>query len=152
MPILSYNQAQEIVPTIKNSVGVSGCFDILHVGHLHFLQEARTHGEHLIILLEGDEFITKAKNRSSFHTQAERAEILSALKFVDYVVVLPYLPDEAAYAKMYSEISLHTLVVSTHDPYRVKKQEQIEHAQGKVILIDTFVQNKSTSKILEYFG
>lgn len=152
MPILSYDQAQQVVPTIKNSVGVSGCFDILHIGHLHFLKEARAYGEQLIILLEGDEFIKKAKNRSSFHTQMERAEILSALRCVDYVVLLPYLPDEAAYATMHAQIAIQTLVVSTHDQYKDKKQDQLQRAGGKVILLDTLIKNKSTTKILEYFG
>jgi cytidyltransferase-like protein len=152
MPVLSYNQAKEIIPTIKDSVGVSGCFDILHVGHLHFLQDARAHGERLVILLEGDEFIAKVKNRSSFHTQDERAEILSALRCVDYVVLLPYISDESEYADMHMQMALQTLVVSTHDPYKEKKQEQLKKAGGKVVLLDTLVQNKSTSKILEYFG
>ncbi len=152
MPVLSYNQAKEIIPTIKGSVGVSGCFDILHVGHLHFLQDARVYGEQLVILLEGDGFIAKAKNRSSFHTQDERAEILSALRCVDYVVLLPYISDESEYADMHMQMALQTLVVSRHDPYKDKKQEQLKKAGGKVILLDTLVQNKSTSKILEYFG
>lgn len=152
MPILSYKQAQETIPNLKSSVGVSGCFDILHVGHLHFLQEASRFGEHLVVLLEGDEFISKAKNRSSFHTQDERAEILSALRCIDYVVLLPYISDESEYADMHIRMALHTLVVSRHDPYKDKKQEQLKKAGGKVVLLDTLVQNKSTSKILEYFG
>ncbi len=152
MPILSYAQAQQTIPTLKNSVGVSGCFDILHIGHLHFLKEARTYGDQLVVLLEGDEFITKAKNRSSFHTQMERAEILSALRCVDYVVLLPYLHEESEYLTMHMKIALQNLVVSSHDPYKEQKKEQLRRAGGKVILLDTLVQNKSTTKILEYFG
>lgn len=152
MPILSYTQAQQAIPPIVNSVGVSGCFDILHIGHLQFLKEAHEYGDVLVVLLEGDEFIEKVKNRSSFHTQAERAEILCALRCVDYVVMLPYLPAESEYAIMHQKIALKNLVVSSHDPYKEKKQEQLRQAGGKVILLDTLIQNKSTSKILEYFG
>lgn len=152
MPILSYQDAKNILPTIENSVFVSGCFDILHIGHIRFLQEASKYGDNLIILLEGDEFIRRAKNRESFHTQSERAEILSMLRFVHSVVLLPHLISEVDYQRMFTELAPRIVVVSNHDPYVKKKREQIGQAGGKVTEINTLVANKSTTKILEYFG
>ncbi len=152
MAILQYEDAKKVLPTIKNSVFVSGCFDILHIGHIRFLQEASKYGDSLVILLEGDEFVQQTKKRDSFHTQNERAEILSSLKFVHSVVLLPRLESEIDYQRMFNDLAPHIVVVSSHDPYVRVKREQVAKAGGIVEEISTLVENKSTSKILEYFG
>ena len=52
---------------------VGGCFDVLHFGHISFLNAARLAGKHLYVLLESDEFMIKKKKKKPVHTQEERA-------------------------------------------------------------------------------
>ena len=68
----------------------NGCFDFFHVGHIRYLAEAKTLGDYLIVGINSDEQVRKLKgdNRPLIPEQ-ERAEIISALKFVDYVTVFP---------------------------------------------------------------
>jgi len=68
----------------------NGCFDFFHVGHIRYLAEAKMLGDYLIVGINSDEQVRKLKgdNRPLIPEQ-ERAEIISALKFVDYVTVFP---------------------------------------------------------------
>lgn len=68
----------------------NGCFDFFHVGHIRYLAEAKTLGDYLIVGINSDEQVRKLKgdNRPLIPEQ-ERAEIISALRFVDYVTVFP---------------------------------------------------------------
>ena len=85
--IVSLSSLKDGMPDkLKKRVLVGGCFDILHFGHATFLQKAREAGDVLIILLESDEFIVQIKKKKPVHIQQQRAEILSALGYVDYVV------------------------------------------------------------------
>ena len=69
---------------------VGGCFDVLHIGHVKFLRQAKSFGDYLIVLLESDANIKKLKGSTRpIHNQKERKEVLEALKFVDKVIILP---------------------------------------------------------------
>ena len=82
----------------KYLVLVGGCFDVLHPGHIIFLEKARKAGDKLVVLLESDQKIRKLKGEGRpVHTQKERAKILSALESVDSVVCLPYMEDDFEY-------------------------------------------------------
>lgn len=63
-----------------------GVFDIIHVGHLYTLEQAKKYGNRLVVVVASDEHIIK-KGRRPIHTQKYRAKILSALKPVDEVVL-----------------------------------------------------------------
>ncbi len=67
------------------TVAVSGGFDPLHVGHVRLIQEARTHGDRLVVILHPDSWLMRKKG-FVFMPYAERREILLALKGVDDVV------------------------------------------------------------------
>lgn len=68
----------------------NGCFDLFHVGHIRYLAEAKALGNCLIVALNSDEQVRKLKGGNRpFMPEAERAEIVSALKFVDYVTIFP---------------------------------------------------------------
>jgi D-beta-D-heptose 7-phosphate kinase/D-beta-D-heptose 1-phosphate adenosyltransferase len=72
----------------KKVVFTNGCFDILHVGHVKYLQEAKSYGDVLIVGLNSDSSVRELKGASRpVNTQADRAYILAALESVDYVVV-----------------------------------------------------------------
>jgi rfaE bifunctional protein nucleotidyltransferase chain/domain len=68
----------------------NGCFDLFHVGHIRYLAGAKALGGILVVALNSDEQVRKLKGENRpFMNQTERAEIVSALKFVDYVTIFP---------------------------------------------------------------
>ncbi|HEX8737704.1 MAG TPA: adenylyltransferase/cytidyltransferase family protein [Pyrinomonadaceae bacterium] len=68
----------------------NGCFDLFHVGHIRYLAGAKALGEILIVGINSDEQVRKLKGENRpFMPENERAEIVSALKFVDYVTIFP---------------------------------------------------------------
>src|SRR5579872_1192323 len=80
----------------KRIVLVGGCFDLLHIGHITFLEDAKKQGDLLIVLLESDETITALKgNKRPINSQKIRAKILTALSAVDFVILLePHMKNE----------------------------------------------------------
>ena len=72
----------------KQIVFTNGCFDLLHVGHVRYLQEARALGDILVVGLNSDSSVKKLKGPDRpVQSEKDRAEILAALACVDYVVV-----------------------------------------------------------------
>lgn len=72
----------------KKVVFTNGCFDLLHVGHVRYLQEARRQGDLLVVGLNSDESVRQLKGPDRpLQAEAERAEILAALSCVDFVVI-----------------------------------------------------------------
>lgn len=69
-------------------VMVSGCFDVLHAGHIAFLEEAATHGN-LYVSIGSDKTILHYKNRPTLYTQEERKYMLEALRCVHQVFIGP---------------------------------------------------------------
>ena len=66
----------------------NGCFDLFHVGHIRYLAGAKALGDCLIVGINSDEQVRKLKGENRpFMPEKERAEIVSALKFVDYVTI-----------------------------------------------------------------
>jgi rfaE bifunctional protein nucleotidyltransferase chain/domain len=74
----------------ERGVFTNGCFDLLHLGHVRYLQEARELGDFLVLGLNSDESVAQLKGAGRPLVPAsERAEILAALTCVDYVVIFP---------------------------------------------------------------
>jgi rfaE bifunctional protein nucleotidyltransferase chain/domain len=74
----------------RRVVVTNGCFDLLHVGHVRFLQEARALGDTLLVGLNGDGSVRELKGAGRpVNPEADRAEVLAALACVDAVVVFP---------------------------------------------------------------
>jgi len=72
----------------KNIVFTNGCFDILHAGHIAYLQRARSLGKILIVGLNSDESVRRLKGeKRPLVSQKHRARVLSALACVDYIVI-----------------------------------------------------------------
>ena len=66
----------------------NGCFDLLHIGHIRYLAAAKQLGDILVVGLNGDESVRELKGASRpINTEFDRAELLSALEMVDYVVI-----------------------------------------------------------------
>jgi D-glycero-beta-D-manno-heptose 1-phosphate adenylyltransferase len=74
----------------KKLVATNGCFDLLHVGHVRYLQAARALGDLLAVGLNGDRSVRKLKGKGRPITgERDRAEILAALQCVDLVTIFP---------------------------------------------------------------
>lgn len=75
-------------PTV---VAVSGGFDPIHVGHARMFEEAKKHGDRLVVILNNDNWL-KVKKGFAFMPQAERAELIRRMKHVDEVVLTRHRP------------------------------------------------------------
>jgi rfaE bifunctional protein nucleotidyltransferase chain/domain len=74
----------------KKLVATNGCFDLLHVGHVHYLQAARALGDLLAVGLNGDRSVCELKGKGRpIVAEHDRAEILAALECVDLVTIFP---------------------------------------------------------------
>jgi len=149
--IVLLNEADKVITQIsdKNIVLVGGCFDLFHYGHLIFLDEAKKQGDFLIVALESDDFIKKYKKRVPIHQQNQRAEILSAIDYVDVIIKLPLFTSDGDYDKLVKLIRPSVIATSFGDPLIEKKKEQAESVKGKVKVIKKFVKNLSTRKIIQ---
>lgn len=94
MKILSLEEMARRAEEIRESGGrlvlTNGCFDLLHVGHVRYLQQARELGDFLAVALNGDESVRTLKGPGRpLNSAADRAEVLAALECVDFVTVFP---------------------------------------------------------------
>ena len=81
---------KEIREKERKLVFTNGCFDLLHVGHVRYLQAARALGDALIVAINGDESVRALKGDGRPLNRAEdRAEVIAALESVDRVVIFP---------------------------------------------------------------
>ena len=129
----------------KKVVFTNGCFDLLHVGHVKYLQAARQLGDLLVLGLNSDDSIRSLKgpNRPLIG-QEERAHILAALDCIDYVVVF----DEDTPLDVITVLRPDILVKGgDYTPEGVVGRELVESYGGRVELIN-FVDGKSTTNII----
>ena len=144
--IKSFEDIDEIVTRCRSNgkriVFTNGCFDILHVGHVKYLQIAKSFGDILIVGLNSDESVSRLKGPSRPVNIAEdRAYLLAALEAVDFVV--PFVEDTP-----YELIKmLKPDVLVKGGDYKGKTVVGTEFA-GELKLVD-FVDGKSTTKTIE---
>ena len=136
-------------PTKRNGrrvVFTNGCFDLLHPGHIHGLEQARQLGDVLIVGLNSDRSVRQLKGPvRPVIPEAERAEILSALESVDAVVIF----DEPTPREVISRLLPDVLVKGGDWPGdQIVGREEVEAAGGRVVSLP-FVPGYSTSAILE---
>jgi len=126
----------------KKVVFTNGCFDILHVGHVKYLQEAKSYGDVLIVGLNSDRSVRELKGPSRpVNIEEDRAYILAALESVDYVVVF----SEETPHELIKNISPDILVKG--GDYEGKKVVGAEFA--KELRLVQFVDGKSTTSTIE---
>ncbi len=113
----------------KKIVFTNGCFDILHVGHVRYLEEAKFMGDTLIVGLNSDISFKKVKGYKPYMPQDERLEMLEALWAVDQVILF----DEETPLNLIKDVKPDILVKgSDHDPETVVGREYA----GEVRCID----------------
>ena len=146
--IIEINDLEKLI--INDIVLVGGCFDVVHLGHIIFLEKAKEKGDILVILLESDENIKKNKGQNRpINSQENRAKFLTKLKMVDYVVKLPEMKSDDEYFNILSKINPKIIAVSENDVNLNKKKEQAIKIGAKLIEVTKIVPQQSTSKIIE---
>ncbi|MBP7967790.1 adenylyltransferase/cytidyltransferase family protein [Candidatus Woesebacteria bacterium] len=150
--IITYTDLQEMQVPWHDArcVLVGGCFDVLHYGHIVFLQKAKEQGDVLVIALESDVFIKSSKKRTPIHSQKERAFILSALRCVDYVILLPLLSEDSAYAIFVQQVSPSVIAVTEGDPALEKKRTHAAQVGATICVVTPLLSTFSTTNILNY--
>lgn len=132
----------------KHIVLVGGCFDILHVGHIIFLESAKKGGDVLFVLLESDEAVKviKGKNRP-INSQKDRAQVLSALTVVDYVICLPKKLADHDYDQLLIKLKPDILATTKGDSHRHHKERQAKLVGAKLIDVTNRLKDQSTTRL-----
>lgn len=139
---------QQIRKQGKRIVVAGGCFDILHNGHLRFLRNAKAEGDILMVLLESDAAIAQSKGKGRpVNSQQERAEMLSAFRDVDAVVLLPAFASDTDYDNVINTIKPAIIATTKGDPWRIHKERQAKFVGAQVVDVIELIQNKSTTAI-----
>lgn len=130
----------------KTVILANGCFDLFHVGHIRYLRGARSKGDILVVGLNSDRSVLRLKGRGRpILPQAERAEILAAFSFVDYVVI-------------FSEPNVEKLLLALKPDVHVKGSDYSEDtvperetvkAYGGRVAIAGGPKIRDTSKVME---
>ena len=130
-------------------VFTNGCFDIIHSGHLDLLKEAKSYGDKLIVGLNSDKSVSKLKGpERPIVGQSERKKILSALKFVDEVIIF----NEENPLKLIKKLKPSILVKGAdYTKEQVVGGEFVESYGGEIKLIK-LTKGKSSSKIINKFS
>lgn len=130
----------------KKIVFTNGCFDILHVGHKRYLQQAATLGDILVVGVNSDASVRRLKGPTRpVNNEQDRAEMLSALGFIDYVVIF----DEDTPYELIKKIQPDVLVKGgDYKPEEVVGKDIVEARGGQLELI-SFVEGKSTTNIIK---
>ena len=133
----------------KKIVFTNGCFDILHIGHVKYLKEASQLGDILIIGLNSDDSVKRLKGpERPINYEIDRAELLAALDFVDYIVIF----EEDTPYELIKRIQPDILVKGGDYCYdNVVGTDIVEKRGGKLVLIP-FVEGQSTTNIIKKLG
>jgi D-beta-D-heptose 7-phosphate kinase/D-beta-D-heptose 1-phosphate adenosyltransferase len=127
-------------------VFTNGCFDILHPGHVRYLQQARALGDVLIVALNSDRSVRELKGPlRPILNENERAEVMAALGCVDYVTVF----DEATPREVIAALLPDVLVKGGDWTIEnIVGREEVEAAGGRVLSLP-FVDGASTTDVIE---
>jgi len=127
-------------------VFTNGVFDLLHVGHVRYLAHARALGDALLVAINSDRSVRELKgpDRPIFN-QAERAEILAALRYVDYVTIFDDVSPRSLIAKLLPDVLVKGGDYQLHE---IHGREEVEAAGGRVVSLP-FVEGASTTTLIE---
>ena len=144
--IVDFNEIESISKDLKKSgkkiVFTNGCFDILHLGHVKYLQKARALGDKLIVGLNSNESVSRLKGSSRpINDQYDRAYLLASLEVVDYVVIF----NEDTPYELIKKIQPDILVKGAD----YKGKEVVGSDIAKEVKLIDFIDGKSTTTIIE---
>jgi cytidyltransferase-like protein len=132
----------------KNLILTSGCFDIIHSGHIHNLSKAKQLGDLLFVCLSNDEQIKRLKGESRpINNYNDRIDLLKSIKYIDYIIIYDETNDN-------TEEELDNIMKIVNPEYWVKgsdyniKNILQKHPSLKNIKLFNNLENKSTTNII----
>jgi len=130
----------------KKIAFTNGCFDILHVGHVRYLREAKKTADVLVLALNSDFSVRSIKGeKRPLVSEEERAEILAALEFIDFVTIFEELTPQELIVYLKPDV----LIKGGDWPEdKVVGRDDVKKWGGRVVLIPE-VKGKSTTNIVE---
>lgn len=129
----------------KRIVFTNGCFDILHAGHVSFLQQARALGDVLIVGVNSDDSVRRLKGETRpINNQADRVAVLAALEAVDHVVLF----DEDTPERLISQLCPDVHVKGSDYSIEHLPEARIVESYGGQVVILPLVEGKSTTSIV----
>jgi D-beta-D-heptose 7-phosphate kinase / D-beta-D-heptose 1-phosphate adenosyltransferase len=142
-------ELEKIVKDLKKEgrkiVFTNGCFDILHVGHIRLLNEARKYGDVLIVGINSDSSVRKLKGENRpINGERERAELLAALGAVDYVTIF----DEETPREILRKLRVHTHIKGGDYSAESLPEAGVVRRYGGKIVILPYIEGYSTSTII----
>lgn len=146
--VLKWADVESTLASQKNKkiVFTNGCFDLLHVGHIRYLQEARKLGDILVVGVNADASVRRLKGPTRpVQNENDRAEILAALGAVDYTVIFP----EDTPLELIQKVKPNILVKGGDwKPEQIVGSDFVMSHGGKVMSLQ-FVEGRSTTKLIE---
>ena len=140
--------AEELRARGRKLVLTNGCFDLLHVGHVRYLQAARATGDALAVAINGDESVRALKGKGRpLNSEADRAEVIAALAGVDHVVIFP----ETRATRLLEKVRPAIYVKGgdyTRESLQAEERAALERS-GAEIRILPFEQGHSTSQLID---
>ncbi|MBA2524516.1 MAG: D-glycero-beta-D-manno-heptose 1-phosphate adenylyltransferase [Pyrinomonadaceae bacterium] len=130
----------------KSLVFTNGVFDLLHVGHVRYLEHARALGDALLVAINSDRSVRELKGNSRpIIVEQERAEILAALRQVTYVTIFDDISPRALIAKVLPDVLAKG---GDYGLNEIHGREEVEAAGGRVVSLP-FIEGVSTTAVLE---
>ena len=129
----------------KTVVVTNGCFDILHVGHVIYLQKTKSFADYMIVLLNSDKSVRSIKGLTRpINNEQDRAEVLNALACVDYVVMF----DEDSPANLIDEIKPDVYTKGADYTMETLPEADIMRKNNIKVEFIEFVAGKSTTNTI----
>lgn len=150
--VIAFNEIEKELSTLRKNnptkkiVFTNGCFDLLHVGHVRYLAQAKSHGDILVVGVNSDSSVKILKGPTRpIQNENDRAEILAALTSVDLVVIF----DEETPEKLIHQVRPD--ILAKGGDWKIESivgGTFVQSYGGKVLSLQ-FVDGKSTTKIIE---
>lgn len=147
--VLRREEITQLIKSLHNEgktvVTTNGCFDILHVGHVRYLQKTKSFADILIVLLNSDKSVRSIKGPTRpINSENDRAEILCALSCVDYVVMF----DEDSPRNLLDEMKPDVYTKGADYTMETLPEADIMRKNGTRVEFISFVEGKSTTRII----
>lgn len=148
--IKTQDEIEKIASDVKNQgkkiVTTNGVFDILHIGHIRYLQEAKKQGDILVIAINTDASVKENKgDKRPLNNKNDRAEALAALTCVDYVTFFPEKTPESILEKIKPDVHVKG---GDYQMDQIIEKDIVEKNGGKIILIPE-VEGYATTNLIE---
>jgi rfaE bifunctional protein nucleotidyltransferase chain/domain len=147
--IKAMNELQPLIRSAQKSgksvVFANGCFDLLHVGHVRYLQSAKSEGDILVVALNSDASVRAIKGQGRpLQPDADRAEIIASMECVDYVVFFDDLTVDNLLRNLHPDIHAKG---TDYTPESVPERETVQSYGGRVAIVGDVKSHSSRDLI-----